>query len=136
MRGEFLEIPRKVIREALLNAYAHRVWSKSGYVQMGIYHDAFDIISPGWFIDGQNPEEHLDGESTSSDTRDKLIAGILFRSGDIESSGLGMRMISDLCNEVGVKVTYEKISFGTKLTFHRTDPYTENPAGKVRDTVG
>ena len=72
-RDEVPEIPRKVIREALLNAYAHRVWSKSGYVQIDIYHDAVDIVSPGWFIDGQNPEEHLDGESTSSDTRNRLI---------------------------------------------------------------
>ncbi len=135
-RDEVPEIPRKVIREALLNAYAHRVWSKSGYVQIDIYHDAVDIISPGWFIDGQNPEEHLDGESTSSDTRNKLIAGTLFRSGDIESSGLGMRMIRDLCDEAGVRVTYEKISFGTKLTFHRLDPYDENPAEQVRDTAG
>ena len=135
-RDEVPEIPRKVIREALLNAFAHRVWSKSGYVQIDIYHDAVDIVSPGWFIDGQDPEEHLDGESTSSDTRNKLIAGTLFRSGDIESSGLGMRMIRDFCDEAGVKVTYEKISFGTKLTFHRSDPYAENPAKQVRESAG
>lgn len=128
-RDEVPEIPRKVIREALLNAYAHRLWTRPSYVQVDIYHDAVDIISPGWFIDGQSPEEHLEGKSTSSETRNDLIAKTLFRSGDIESSGLGMRMIRELCEEAGVRVTYEQIDFGTKLTFHRRDPYLEQELG-------
>ena len=40
-----------------------------------------------------------------------------------------MRMIRELCEEAGVKVTYEKIEFGTKLTFHRNDPYSEQGLG-------
>lgn len=139
-RDEVPEIPRKVIREALLNAYAHRLWTRRSYVQVDIYHDAVDIISPGWFIDGQFPEAHLEGKSTSSETRNELIAKTLFRSGDIESSGLGMRMIRELCEEAGVKVTYEQIDFGTKLTFHRNDPYLtggnegENSGGYAQST--
>lgn len=128
-RDEVPEIPRKAIRESLLNAYAHRIWHRPGYVQIDIYHDAVDIISPGWFIDGQSPEAHLDGESTSSDTRNRLIADMLFRSGDIESSGLGLPLIRDLCEEVGVRFTYAEIPFGTKLTFHRNDPYSEQELG-------
>ncbi len=136
-RDEIPEIPFAAIREALLNAYAHRVWHRSGYVQVDVYYDAVDIISPGWFVDGQDPEEHLAGRSTSSDTRNKLIAQTLFRSGDIESSGMGMRKIRELCDEAGVRVTYEHVSFGTKLTFHRNDPFAVHDApessGKVRD---
>ena len=142
-RDEVPEIPRKAIREALLNAYAHRIWHRPGYVQIDIYHDAVDIISPGWFIDGQEPNAHLEGRSTDSDTRNRLIASTLFRSGDIESSGLGMPLIQQLCDEAGVKVTYEEIPFGTKLTFHRNDPFGENSelearesARKVRETAG
>ena len=90
---------------------------------MDIYHDAVDIISPGWFINGQEPDEHLDGRSSSANTRNELIAQTLFRSGDIESSGMGMRKIKRLCDEADVKVTYERIPYGTKVTFHRNDPY-------------
>ena len=135
-RDEVPEIPRKAIREALLNAYAHRIWHRSGYVQIDIYHDAVDIISPGWFIDGQEPNAHLEGRSTDSDTRNRLIASTLFRSGDIESSGLGMPLMRDLCDEAGVKVTYEEIPFGTKLTFHRNDPFGANSELEVQDSVG
>ncbi len=122
-REEVPEIPREVVREALLNAFCHREWHHSGYVQVDIYNDAVDVISPGWFIKGQDPEEHLDGRSTSSDTRNRLIASMLFRSGDIESSGLGMRKIRYLCDEAGVGISYKRISFGTKLTLTRPEPY-------------
>lgn len=125
-RDEVPEIPFAAIREALMNAYAHRVWHRPGYVQVDIYHDAVDVISPGWFIDGQDPEAHMEGSSTDSRTRNELIATTLFRSGDIESSGMGIKKIRELCDEVGVRVTYEEVSFGTKLTFHRRDPFANN----------
>ena len=34
-------------------------------------------------------------------------------------------MIRNPCDEAGVRVTYEEVSFGTKLTFHRRDPVAE-----------
>ena len=142
-RDEIPEIPFAAIREALLNAYAHRVWHRPSYVQVDIYHDAVDIISPGWFVAGQDPEDHLSGRSTSSETRNRLVATTLFRSGDIESSGLGMRKMRELCDGAGVRVTYEEVPFGTKLTFHRRDPFAANSelnvresSGKVRDKFG
>ena len=122
-RDEIPEIPLDAVREAVTNGYAHRIWYLPGYLQVDIYHDAVDIISPGWFINGQEPDEHLDGRSSSANTRNELIAQTLFRSGDIESSGMGMRKIKRLCDEAGVKVTYERIPYGTKVTFHRNDPY-------------
>ena len=128
-RDEIPEIPMEGIREALMNGYAHRVWHKPGYLQIDIYHDAVEILSPGWFIEGQDPEAHLTGASSSSSTRNELIASTLYRSGDIESSGMGMKKIKDLCDAAGVKVDYEKVPFGTKVTFHRNDPFAAFPQG-------
>jgi hypothetical protein len=34
---------------------------------------------------------------------------------------MGMRKIKRLCDEAGVKVTYERIPYDTKVTFHRND---------------
>lgn len=133
-RDEVPEIPFAAIREALMNAYAHRVWYRPGYVQVDIYHDAVDIISPGWFIDGQDPKAHLEGTSTDSSTRNELIATTLFRSGDIESSGMGIKKIRELCDESGVLVTYEEVPFGTKLTFHRRDPFAGDREPEVHDS--
>ena len=137
-REEIPEIPFAAIREALMNAYAHRLWQRPSYVQVDIYHDAVEIISPGWFVTGQSPEDHLSGKSTSSETRNRLVATTLFRSGDIESSGLGMRKMRELCDEADVKLTYEKVPFGTKLTFHRKDPFATSlpdSARKLPDTA-
>ena len=45
-------------------------------------------------------------------------------------------MVHNLCDEAGVMATYEKISFGTKVAFHRPSPYAENPAEQMQDTAG
>ena len=135
-RDEVPEIPFVAIREAFMNAYAHRAWHRPGYVQVDVYHDAVDIISPGWFVSGQDPEDHLSGRSTSSETRNRLIAAALFRSGDIESSGLGMRKMRELCDAANVRVTYEEVPFGTKLTFHRNAPFAANLESDVRESAG
>lgn len=54
---------------------------------------------------------------------------------DIESSGMGIRNIRELCDAAGVKVTYEEVSFGTKLTFHRKDPFAVQIEDEVRDST-
>ena len=135
-RNEVPKIPFVAIREALMNAYAHRAWHRPGYVQVEVYHDAVDIISPGWFISGQNPQDHLFGRSTSSELRNGLIAATLFRSGDIESSGLGMRRVCELCDAASVRIAYEEVPFGTKLTFHRNAPFAANLEPDVRESAG
>lgn len=122
-RDEIPEISFEAIRKELMNAYAHRIWYRRGYVQVDIFSDAVDIIIPGWFIDGQDPDDHLAGVSSDSTTRNELPATTLFRSGDIESSGMGIRKIRDLCDRAGVRVSYEEVPFGTKLTFHRPNPF-------------
>lgn len=35
-------------------------------------------------------------------------------------------MIQELCDEANVRVVYEEVQFGTKLTFYRNDPYANN----------
>lgn len=76
----------------------------------------------------------MDGISTDSSTRNELIATTLFRSGDIESSGMGIKKIRELCDQAGVRVTYEEVPFGTKLTFHRRNPFAGDRKPKVRDS--
>ena len=123
-RDEIPEIPQLAVKEALMNAYAHRLWPNTDCVMIDIYSDAVEILSPGWFIDGQDPEEHLAGRSTEAQSRNKLIAAALHRSGDIESYGTGIPRIRDLCEEAGIRVEYRRVPGGTKLIFHRNDAFT------------
>ena len=120
------EIPREALREGLMNAFAHRDWQTFDAIVVDIYNDAVEITSPGWFIEGQDPESHLSGESSSSLNRNPLISRTLYRSGDIEAYGTGIKRIKDECDEVGMKVEYVKVLNGTKLVFHRNDPFGQS----------
>ena len=119
------EIPIKALHEGLMNAYAHRDWQR-GAVMVEIYNDAVEIISPGWFIEGQDPDEHLAGKSVSSESRNGLIALTLFKSGDIEAQGTGIKRIKDYCDEANIKVEYVHTVDGTKLVFHRNDAFGQS----------
>lgn len=134
------EIPRKALHEGLMNAYAHRDWTRGGAVMVEIFNDAVEIISPGWFVEGQDPDEHLSGESVSAESRNQLIAQTLFKSGDIESQGTGIKRIKDFCVEVGMKVEYVRTPDGTKLIFHRNDAFgrslTVDTSTNEKENVG
>lgn len=132
-REEIPEIPTLAVREALMNAFAHQDWSLDGCVQVDIFNDAVEILSPGWFIDGQDPNAHLAGANASSRSRNALITKTLYRSGDIESYGTGIPRMKELCDEVGVRIEYQKTPDGTKLVFHRNDVFGETPSRSNRN---
>lgn len=79
-------------------------WTQRGFVVVDIYYDSVEILSSGWFIEGQIPERHLAGLDKDSTTRNELIARMLFRSKEIESYGSGMPRIKELCDEAGIRV--------------------------------
>lgn len=122
-RTEIPELPKEAVREVLFNAFAHRDWLSSGRVQIDIYHDAVEITNPGWFIEGQDPAEHLSGNGGSSLSRNMLIAQALYRSGDIEAYGSGIPRVRDACAEAGVRIEYVRVPIGTKFVFHRNDAF-------------
>ena len=122
------EMPRDALREGLMNAFAHRDWQTTEAIVIDIYNDAVEIMSPGWFIEGQDPDSHLTGESKSSLSRNPVITRILYRSGDIEAYGTGIKRIKDLCDEADIEVEYERSLTGTNLIFHRNDPFGRGSA--------
>ena len=48
-RDERLELPEDAIREALVNAIAHRDYRSTANVQMYVFHDRLEIVTPGGF---------------------------------------------------------------------------------------
>jgi ATP-dependent DNA helicase RecG len=126
-REEVPELPEEAVREVLVNAYAHRDWTAEACVQIDIYYDSVEIFSPGWFIDGQTPEDHLLGRSRSSLTRNPLIARTLYRSRDIEAYGTGIPRIRDLCEAAGIAFEYVRMADGVNFVFHRNDAFARRP---------
>jgi ATP-dependent DNA helicase RecG len=93
-REEILEYPRFAVREALVNAVAHRDYRIRGRrIEVRMYTDRLEIISPGG-LPGYMTLENLVEEHFSRNPR--LVNG-LFQWGYIEELGLGIdQMIEEM----------------------------------------
>ena len=139
-RREVPEIPLTSIREALFNAFCHRLYEDDAAVQVDIFWDSVDIYSPGLFPAGYTPEAYLTGEVSASKPRNQLIARTLYRSGDIETYGTGLQRIKRECDEQGVPVEVFERGNAVHVRFMRSegiaaglsDTEPQDSSGKVR----
>ena len=94
-REEELEIPVEALREAIINALAHRLYSSNGAVSLAIYEDRVEISNPGNF----SPETASRGvePGMASIPRNPLIARVLYLRKAIEMWGRGIGLILDAC---------------------------------------
>ncbi|MCP5097502.1 MAG: transcriptional regulator [Chloroflexi bacterium] len=93
-RKEITEYPRFAVREALVNAVAHRDYRIRGRrIEIRMYSDRLEIISPGG-LPGYMTIDNLVEEHFSRNPR--LVSG-LFQWGYIEELGLGIdQMIEEM----------------------------------------
>ena len=101
-RVETHEYPKDALREALLNAIAHRNYLEPYPIQISVYPDKIMIWNCGslpanWTIDDMLNKH-------SSRPRNPNIAGALFRSGYIESWGRGMDKMKQLCIAANIPI--------------------------------
>ena len=120
-RREVPEIPLDAIREALYNAFSHRVYETNAAVQIDIFWDSVDIYSPGPFPPGVLPDGFLAGRSAASNPRNVLIATTLYRSGDIEIYGTGLQRIKAACDEANVPFSVTQSRHGVHVSFMRSE---------------
>lgn len=133
-REERPEVPLSAIREALYNAFCHE---DSTAVQIDIFWDAVDICSPGSFPAGYAPEDYLSGAQTASKPRNQLIASTLYRSGDIETYGTGLRRIRRVCDEQNVPVEIFQRGGSVHVRFTRSEAVAaDNPPTTRRRRAG
>ena len=92
-RDERLEPPEDALREALVNAIAHRDYRCTANVQVYVFRDRLEIVTPGGLPAGMR-EEDL---STKSVPRNPLLFGMFYRMGLVEQIGSGIRRIRQLC---------------------------------------
>jgi len=82
--------PTVAIREAVINAIAHRSYFSRAMVQIELFDDRLTIMSPGPLPGGLQPAAMLNGQSVP---RNYNILNCLFRLKYIENYGTGMRRI-------------------------------------------
>lgn len=82
----FDEVP---VREALLNAVAHRDYRQGGSVFVRQFPQRLEVVSPGGFPPGITPANVLDQQNP----RNRRLAEALAKCGLIERSGQGMNLM-------------------------------------------
>ena len=97
-REERPELPEEALREAVANAVAHRDYRSTANVQIYVFRDRIEIVSPGGLPAGMT-EADL---GTKSMPRNPLLFGMLYRMDVVENIGSGIRRIRRLCREHGV----------------------------------
>lgn len=110
-RAEKLELPKKAIREALMNAFIHRDYFSNGHIQINIFIDRVEITSPGGLVKGLKKEDL--GKISLS--RNKLLFDLLSRTSYVEKAGTGIKRIKDSMNEYGLNVDFESTGFFTVI---------------------
>mgnify|MGYP006299650315 CR=1 FL=1 len=106
---EILEIPEEALREAILNAVMHRDYHfDNAWITVEIYKDRLEISDPG----GLPPGITLNDLGKKSVPRNKLIADLFHRIGEVEKAGTGINRIKKLISDAGLpEPTFETDSF-------------------------
>jgi ATP-dependent DNA helicase RecG len=132
-RIETWPMPMPALREAVLNAVAHRDYAVGTPIQISVYPDKLMIWNPGelprdWTL------EKLLGKHVSIPYNPD-IANVFFRAGMIEAWGRGIERILDACREAGTpepELRYESTGLWVIFSYlpeHRT------PIGPVTGEV-
>jgi ATP-dependent DNA helicase RecG len=99
-RQEKWEYPPKAIREALVNAIAHRDYRPTSKVQVRIFDERIELWNPGKLPEGWTVEKLK--EKHESKPFNPLIARAFFWIKYIEEVGTGTNKIIEWCKEWGL----------------------------------
>jgi ATP-dependent DNA helicase RecG len=99
-RLETYEYPKDAIREALLNAVAHKDYSGLTPIQIKVFKDKIMIWNEGQLPEDWTIENLLKSHASRPFNPD--IANAFFRSGYVESWGRGISKMTELCKTFGL----------------------------------
>lgn len=121
-RNENLEYPESALREALINAIAHKDYS-GPHIQIKVYNDKLTFWNPG-----ELPKDlTIDSLKTSHSSfpRNQKIARVFYDSGLIEAWGSGtMKMVKECLDSGLPEPIFEERNGGILVTFSK-DIFTE-----------
>jgi ATP-dependent DNA helicase RecG len=103
-------IPTEVLREALLNAVAHRDYRAASQVRVFVFADRVELHNPGGLLNRLTIESIREG---ISQRRNPVVASLLARAGRrLEGLGLGVRTMIRLMRERGLPEPEFKVEGG------------------------
>ena len=128
VRRDIYELPVRAVREAIINAVTHRSYMDDSCVQVSIYDDRMEVLSPGMLYGGLDMEAALGGKSKC---RNAAISEAFHYMKIIEAWGTGLGRILNSCREYGLKEpVIDEFGDGFRVVFFRKEIET-NPE-KIR----
>lgn len=124
------ELPPEVVREAIVNAVAHRDYTSHGSVQVMLFSDRLEIWNPGTLPPSLTLESlrHAHGSVPGN----PLLAEPLYLTQYIERMGTGTGDMIRRCREAGLPTPEFSLTDGFVLTLRRKiAPVAVTPAGQV-----
>jgi len=119
------EIPLDAIREALVNAVAHRAYDYEAPIRITLFSDRIEFLNPGTFYAPINPENLKEGLSRY---RNPLIADALRKKGYMEKQGIGINLIISSCLEEGLpEPQFVELEHHVKLVIFRRTSSSHAP---------
>lgn len=80
--------PLEAIRETVVNAFAHRDWTRFADIEVAGYSDRLEVISPGSFQNSMTIEKMIAGQRCA---RNPIVVEVLRDYGYVDARGMGIR---------------------------------------------
>ena len=116
-RNDRYELPIDAIREMIANAVVHRSYLDDSTIQVSIYDNRIEVMSPGMLYGGMDLETAKHGKSRC---RNAAIAEAFYYMHIIEAWGTGLPRIINQCKKYGLpEPEFEELGDGFKVTIFR-----------------
>jgi ATP-dependent DNA helicase RecG len=115
------------LREAVVNALAHRDWTRTLDVEIVAYSNRLEVLSPGSLQNSMTVEKMLAGQRSPRNT---TLVGVLRDYGYVDARGMGVRnkIVPLVRDASGEDPRFEATEDHVKVILPRSDPAVR-PAG-------
>ncbi len=104
-RGKTWRYPREAVRETVVNALAHRDWTRFVDIEVGVYADRMEVISPGSLPNSMTIQKMMAGQRSM---RNQIISEVLRDYGYVDARGMGVRTkVIPLMRASGLEPTFD-----------------------------
>ena len=117
------ELPYDAVKEAIVNAVCHRDYTSNASVQVMLFSDRLEVLSPGPLPRGMTVEKL--SRPHRSIPVNPLLANAMFLMGYIEHAGTGTEDIIDKCKSWGLSAPEWEDDGDFKVVLYRKNA-TEN----------
>ena len=113
--------PLEAIREGIINALAHRDWTRNEEIEVARFADRLEIVSPGALPNTMTLAKMISGQRSP---RNSIIVDVLRDYGYVDARGMGVRkkIIPSLQQANGVDPEFEANEDHLKLGMRRCPP--------------